>query len=433
MAPYRPLVPIRWRIFAFMFLIGFVAYLQQKTLTIAAAPMEPALALSQFQVGWLRFAFVLGYAVCQFPAGLIGDRLGARRTFVYAGTLAILAMLAMPLAPQLLHGDALFVAMLAAQCLLGVAQSVVWPVSAGVIGRWFPSSRWAFVIGLQTMSLSLASAFTPPLISHLMVSHGWQRAFVFATLPAVPLVLLWAWYGRNSPQEHASVSAEELAELDPPATPARTLAPVSPLLERITRLLTNRNVLLLAFSYMCMNYVFYLIGDWPFLYLAQERHLSVPDSGWWAMLPPIGAAIGAAIGGVITTVLCKRLGQRWGLRTLPLVSLPLGGALLLCTVWSSSPYMAVFWLTACFAAIEMNESAYWAATMNAGAGETMAATGILNTGGNVGGLITSPIVGYLSGQHHWNAAFLLGIGFTLVSAAAWLLVDGRPATDPDPR
>ena len=172
MAVNGKLIPIRWRIFAFMFLIGFVAYLQQKTLTIAAAPMEPELALSQFQVGWLRFAFVLGYAVCQFPAGLIGGYLGARLTFIYAGTLAIIAMLAMPLAPQLLHGDALFVAMLAAQCLLGVAQSVVWPVSAGVIGRWFPSTRWAYVIGLQTMSLSLASAFTPPLISHLMVSHG---------------------------------------------------------------------------------------------------------------------------------------------------------------------------------------------------------------------------------------------------------------------
>ena len=429
MAVNGKLIPIRWRIFAFMFLIGFVAYLQQKTLTIAAAPMEPELALSQFQVGWLRFAFVLGYAVCQFPAGLIGGYLGARLTFIYAGTLAIIAMLAMPLAPQLLHGDALFVAMLAAQCLLGVAQSVVWPVSAGVIGRWFPSTRWAYVIGLQTMSLSLASAFTPPLISHLMVSHGWQRAFVFATLPAVPLVLLWAWYGRNTPQEHPSVSAEELAELDAAAARPATSAPGVPLLARIARLLSNRNVLLLAFSYMCMNYVFYLIGDWPFLYLAQERHLSVPDSGWWAMLPPIGAAIGAAIGGVITTIMCKRLGQRWGLRLLPLLSLPLGGALLLCTVWSSSPYLAVFWLTACFAAVEMNESAYWAATMNAGAGETMAATGILNTGGNVGGLITSPIVGYLSGEHHWNAAFLLGVAFTLVSAAAWLFVDGAPATD----
>ena len=39
MAVNGKLIPIRWRIFAFMFLIGFVAYLQQKTLTIAAAPL----------------------------------------------------------------------------------------------------------------------------------------------------------------------------------------------------------------------------------------------------------------------------------------------------------------------------------------------------------------------------------------------------------
>jgi ACS family glucarate transporter-like MFS transporter len=423
----RPLIPIRWRIFAFMFMIGFVAYLQQKTLTIAAEPMEPALALSQFQIGLLRGSFILGYALCQFPAGLIGERLGARRTFVYAGTLAIIAMLAMPIAPHMLRGDALFIAMLLAQALLGVAQSVVWPVSAGVIGRWFPSSQWAFVIGLQTMSLSLASALTPPLISHLMVSHGWQRAFVYATLPAIPLVLLWAWYGRNTPREHPSVTAAELAMLDPVATQDIGGARAGSLYARVTGLLSNRNVLLLAFSYLCMNYVFYLVGDWPFLYLAQERHLSIPDSGWWAMLPPFGAAIGAAVGGAVTTALCRKFGPRWGLRALPLVALPAAGLLLLCTIWSSSPYLAVFWLTACFAAIEMNESAYWAATMNAGGGETMASTGILNTGGNVGGLVTAPIVGFLSGQHHWNATFFIGAAFAAVSAATWLFVDGAPA------
>lgn len=423
----QPLMPIRWRMFAFMFAVGFVAYLQQKTLTIAAQQMEPVLSLSQLQIGLLRAAFISGYALCQFPAGLIGARLGARRTFVYAGTLAVTAMLAMPLAPRLLQGDALFVAMLLAQLTLGISQSVVWPVSAGVIGRWFPSSRWAFVLGLQTMSLSIASMVTPPLISHLMVSEGWQRAFAYATLPAVPLLLLWGWYGRNTPQEHPGVSAVELADLDPLPAPGDTLQPVPSLAARVARVLSNRNVLLLTGSYLCMNYVFYLIGDWPFLYLSQERHFSVLDSGWWSMLPPGGAAVGAGIGGMITTAACARLGQRWGLRAVPLVSLPLAGILLLVTVWSPSPYLAIACLTACYAAVELNEGAYWTATMNAGGDETMAATGVLNTGGNVAGMIASPIIGYLSGLHHWNATFVIGAVFAAASAAIWLLVDGEPA------
>ena len=121
------------------------------------------------------------------------------------------------------------------------------------------------------------------------------------------------------------------------------------------------------------------------------------DGGWLAGLPPFGAAVGAGFGGIITTRMCLRLGRRHGLRLLPLISLPAAGILLLCTVWSPNPYLAVAGMSACFAAIELNEAAYWAAAMNVGGDDSMAVTGILNTGGNLGGVVATPIVGYLSG------------------------------------
>jgi sugar phosphate permease len=44
---------IRWRIFSFLFGFGFLAYVQQKTITVAAERMMPDLGLSQLQIGWL--------------------------------------------------------------------------------------------------------------------------------------------------------------------------------------------------------------------------------------------------------------------------------------------------------------------------------------------------------------------------------------------
>jgi sugar phosphate permease len=59
--------------------------------------------------------------------------------------------------------------------------------------------------------------------------------------------------------------------------------------------------------------------------------------------------------------------------------------------------------------------------------DTMTATGVLNTGGNIGGLIGIPIVAYLSGHGAWTAAFLIGTLFAVVGAACWLGVDAtRP-------
>jgi hypothetical protein len=53
----------------------------------------------------------------------------------------------------------------------------------------------------------------------------------------------------------------------------------------------------------------------------------------------------------------------------------------------------------------------------------MAATGVLNTGGNAGGWIGIPIVAYLSGNGHWSAVFAIGFGCALASALCWLWVD----------
>jgi sugar phosphate permease len=192
---------------------------------------------------------------------------------------------------------------------------------------------------------------------------------------------------------------------------------------RLLRLLGNRNVLLLAISYMCMNYTFYLLSNWVFLYLVQERKFSVLESGWLATAPPLAAALGAGAGGVMTSVLCRQFGDRWGFRLVPLVAMPAAALLLLLAVSATSPYSAVAALAACFGCVELTEGAFWGGGMTVGRGDTMAVCGFMNTGGNLGGIVSIPIVAYFSGRHLWSVAFLVGAGFALLSALAWLGID----------
>ncbi len=425
-------VRIRWRIFSCLFGFGFVAYVQQKTITVAAERMMPELGLSQDQIGWLLSAFVWGYAIFQLPGGIFGQRLGARRTFVIIGLTAFLATLATPLLPAFCTGTALFIALFAAQALLGCSQGAIFPVSGGVFEAWFPPNRWSFVQGLQTMGLGLGAALTPPLIVWLMTTFGWQPALIWTSLPALALIAVWAWYGRDTPREHASVSPQELEEIggkDPLAEEAR--APTSLSMRRFLCLLRDRNVVLLAISYMFMNYVFYLLSNWVFLYLVQERHFSLLESGWLAMAPPLVAALGAGVGGVVTSVLCERLGDRWGYRAMPLVAMPIAAILLLGAVNAASPYLAVVGLAACFGCVELTEGAFWGGAMTVGRGDTMAVCGLMNTGGNLGGIIGIPIVAYFSGRHMWHTAFLIGAAFAVVSALAWLGIVLGSAGAPD--
>ena len=69
-----PAFRVRWRIFSLLVSFAMVVYFQQRSVTIAAERIMPELSLSQMQIGWLQWAFLLSYTCMQFPGGVLGQR-----------------------------------------------------------------------------------------------------------------------------------------------------------------------------------------------------------------------------------------------------------------------------------------------------------------------------------------------------------------------
>jgi len=56
-----------------------------------------------------------------------------------------------------------------------------------------------------------------------------------------------------------------------------------------------------------------------------------------------------------------------------------------------------------------------------------AATAVLNTGGNVGGVVATPAIAALSANYHWHAIFAPGAAASVAAAVLWFWVDiARP-------
>jgi MFS transporter, ACS family, glucarate transporter len=415
----RRLVPVRWTVLAGLFGFSFFAYVERTSIGVAADRMMPELGLSQVQVGWLFTAFLASYAAFQAPGGWVGQRFGARLTLVACSSLGLTATMMTAAAPALFAGGLAFVVLLLSQLLLGVAQAPVFPATAGATESWFPRRQWSFAQGLLSSGLNLGAAATPPAVALLMVALSWQTALLLASAPLVALTLFWYLRARDLPADDPRLSREELDELQPAETQAGTFPSAS----RVAALLFDRSLLCLTVSYLVMNYVFYFLTFWCFLYFRQERHFSTIDSGWLAAAPFIAAGAGAALGGGACDALRKRLGERWGFRAAPLLALPISGLALVAAAQAPSAMSAEIALCAAFAAVEVTEGIYWAAAMRIAGSDSMLATGILNTGGNIGGIIGTPLVAMLTAQHSWNAAFLTGTACAVASALLWCGVD----------
>jgi len=416
MAPTR----VRWPVFALLFAFAFTGYVQRNGVAVAAERMMPELGLSQIEVGWLLTAFLFTYAAFQLPGALAGQWLGARRTLSAVGLATLLASVATAAAPAVAVAGWLFLTLLLARSLLGVAQAALFPVASGTIRAWFPVGAWASAQGLLVTGLWLGAATTPPLVAWLMQEYGWRSALLASSVPSLALVLLWHWFARDRPAEHPAVSRIELDELaaNPPDAAG---APVTA--RRLLMALGQADILRITASYFLMNYVFYLVNFWSFFYLVRERHVTVLEGGWLASLPFVVAGAASAAGGRLADRLCKRWGDRIGMRLLPLAALPASALFLFVTVQVASPYAAVAALCVAFACVEVTEGPFWAATMRLAPADTMAATALLNTGGNLGGVVATPIIAALSAHRGWTAVFATGAMTSLAAAGLWLTID----------
>jgi len=412
-------IPVRFRILGVLFVMCFVNYLLRNNLSIAIPSIQREFSFTNTEIGWILGSFNFSYALLQIPGGIFGQIWGPRRALTFiAMSWGVLTFLT-GFIPTLMAASAtgVMASLFVTRLLLGATNAPLFPVMAGTFARWFPEGGWGFPNGATSVGLALGQAAIGPIVTLLIVHFGWRGSF-YAFAPLGLLIgAWWYWYSRDRPAQHPAITAEEvrLIEGDRPREPA--------LRERGAwrHMLVHRDVLLIAASYFCMNYVFYMFAQWLFVYLVEARGFSLLESGWLYVLPFATGAVLAGVGGLVCDALCKRLGANWGCRLPAMTGLILVAIFLIAGVYASNPYVAVGLLSLCFGFTQFTEGAFWSASTYVAGPHTSAATGVMNTGGNAAGFL-APVVGLMVDHLGWLATLASGSIFALIGAALWLLI-----------
>jgi ACS family glucarate transporter-like MFS transporter len=409
-------------ILALLFVVSFVAYVLRTNMSIAGEKMMADLGLSKIQLGLVLAAFAWGYAIFQFPGGIFGDKVGSRRALTIIAVLWGILTLIMGFIPgvTLASTAIIMTTLIGLRFLMGVVQAPLFPVAGGgTIRNWFPVSAWAFPNGLTSTGLTLGAAATAPLIAWLMETLGWRKSFILTAPLAFLIGGVWWWYARDNPADHPRVSKKELELINADRPSSEHALDDKAAWKRV---LKNRDILLLAASYFCMNYVFYIFFNWFFIYLVDVRKFEILKGGYYAAAPWMTGAVAASVGGLWCDRLCKRIGSRWGCRIPGMVGLSLVAGLLLLGATAKNPYLAVVFLSLSFGCTQLTEGAYWAAAIFVSGKHAAAATGVLNTGGNVVGGIGALLVPVTAEVFGWVPALATGSVFAMIGVGLWLLV-----------
>ena len=108
------------------------------------------------------------------------------------------------------------------------------------------------------------------------------------------------------------------------------------------------------------------------------------------------------IGGWISDRLAAKYGVRRGRRVVPIVGLSLSAVLLVMAPNLTDPFAiaAVMCLSLGFAS--SSDGTFWASAIDAGGEHVGAAGGILNSGGNLGGVLAPFLTAYIASWLGWS-------------------------------
>ncbi len=382
--------------------------------------MMSDLGLTHIQLGMILSAFAWGYALFQFPGGILGDVLGSRKSLTLAAILWAVLTVLTGLSPgrSMASVGVILAALIVIRFFVGAAHAPIFPVIGGAIGNWFPVSGWALPNGLISAALNLGAAAAAPLIVWLMV-WGWRASF-FLTAPLGLLAAFVCWrFVRDYPSQHPRVSKTELALIDADRPPPVDLAAEKGAWKI---LLKNREVLLLTASYFCMNYIFYLVFNWFFIYLVDVRKVPAHEASFLTASQYVVGSGGAILGGYFCDRFAKRFGPRWGYRLLPIPCLILASMFVVAGALVENSYAAVLFFALCSGLTQLTDPVYWGAIVSVAGRHAAAASGVLNTGGNVVGGIGAVLVPVIARNFGWPAAIASGAIFPLLGAFLWFFV-----------
>jgi ACS family glucarate transporter-like MFS transporter len=417
---------VRWFVAAMVGGFAFVSYVERMNISVAAELMMPDLSLSQTAMGHVFSSFLLGYAIFQVPAGRIGDAVGPRVTLAVAAVIWGATTALTGLLPNLLvrGSTAILASLLILRFLLGAGEAATFPVGTRAIRNWTPPPARALGNSLMVAGSSLAAAITAPLVSWLMVQMSWRSAFYMTSLLAFAIALVWYLSVTDDPAEDKHVSASELDLITRQVRNEKqsTSTPLS-------KLLTNRNILILSLSYICEGYVLFIFVFWLYIYLVEVREFSMLKGGMVASLPWLAALMCTPLGGLTCDRMSAKIGRIGGARAVIMLGYGLSGALLFVAAKSESRTGAVAALCVSVGFLYFAEPAFWATAAHLSGESAGAVSGIMNTAGIIGGIVSTSLIPVIVKHFGWIPALGSGAAVAVACTCAWFMIGGKGLAD----
>jgi MFS family permease len=359
----------------------FLTYVDRVNIATASKQIQLDFGMSKTDYGFAFSAFGYPYLVFQVIGGRLGDRFGPRKTLLVCGAIWAIATAITGLAVGL-------VSLIAFRIALGFGEGATFPTATRAMQSWTPAGQRGFAQGITHSFARLGNAVTPPIVAALMGWITWRGAF--AVLGGISLIwaVVWWLYYRDDPRDHAGITADDLAPLPPHAAKPVAVVPWSRLIKRM---------LPVTATYFCYGWSLWLFLTWLPSFFVKNFHLDLKKSALFSSGVFFAGVVGDALGGIISDYLLHKTGRVTFSRLVVIIVGMLGAAAFLTPVLFLHDLTTIaLCLSGGFFFLELVIGPIWSVPMDIAPQYAGTASGLMNTGSAVAGIVSPLAFGLIS-------------------------------------
>ena len=245
----------------------------------AAAGMAATLHITGKQSSLLSGLFFLGYFTFQIPGATLARKFKISRVVCIAlvvwGSLA--ALTGMLRTFPLLALD---------RFLLGIAESLIFPVMLHLLTRWFTKAERSRANSILLLGNPVTVLWMSALTGLLIDRFGWQKTFIFEGLPSIAWGVLWVFLVRDYPSEAPWLPAAAAQTLEAEINAdQRQIAPAG----SVAKALVRPDVLLLSAMYFLWSVGVYGFVLWIPTIVRLGSGTNMTRTGLLSALPYLAA------------------------------------------------------------------------------------------------------------------------------------------------
>ena len=334
------------------------------------------------------------------PGGALADRFGARLILTLGGIGNALLTGFTGLCSGLTQ-------LYAIRLLLGATTATLYPSCARMTRNWISPVVQSRAQAMIQAGAALGSAISPVLFVILMSRFGWRTSFGLAGLATALLYAIWWVVARDAPPG----GGQQVRDV-------KKVGPVT-----LAHLVRDRNLILLTVSYFCLNYFEYIFFYWIYYYFDEIRRLGKHDSALYVSIIMMTMCVTTPLGGFVTDVLVRRYGLKIGRRIVPFIGMPASAICLIAGAGGWPTFATVTLLALAFGLCASAEGPFWATAVDLGGPRAGSAGGMMNTGGNAGGLLAPILTPWIARYFGWDAGLYMGSLVVLCGVGAWFFID----------